>query len=96
MSVEDVRADVTREKDPMKVEFLVMKSLLNGRSRLQILQPKLTTEEETTAGVTARYLVRRTHQLVAEGVISGWVPVLTEQGKARWDVLRTLYDGDEP
>ena len=96
MSVEDVRADVSREKDPMKVEFLVMKSLMDGRIRLRILQPKQTTEQEANAGVTARYMVLRTNQLVAEEVISAWVPVLSEQGKARWDALRALYEGEGP
>ena len=81
----------------LKKEFAALKFLMEGRISFRVTVPKEMSAAETSEiGVTPKFYAIRTNGLMREGLVSGFVPILTEKGKARWDALRTIYEGDGP
>ena len=81
--------------DPLRKEYTVLKFLMDGRISFKVTMPKEMSAAETTQiGVTPKFFAVRTNDLIRDGLVSGFVPILTEKGKARWDALRAIYDGE--
>ena len=83
--------------DLLRKEFAALKFLMDGRISFKVTIPKEMKAAETSeVGVSAKFFSMRTNELIRDGVVSGFVPILTEKGKARWDALRAIYDGVGP
>lgn len=83
--------------DPLLMEYRVLKFLMDGRISFKVTMPKEMKAAETSEiGVSAKFFAMRTNGLIREGVVSGFAPILTEKGKARWDALRAIYEEEGP
>ena len=83
--------------DLLRKEFAALKFLMDGGISFKVTIPKEMTAAETSEiGATPKFCAIRTSDFIREGLISGFVPILTEKGKARWDALRVLCEEDGP
>ena len=83
--------------DPLLMEYRVLKFLMDGRISFKVTIPKEMKAAETSEiRVTPKFFAVRTNDLIRDGLVSGFVPILTERGKARWDALRAIYEGEGP
>ena len=83
--------------DLLRKEFAALKFLVDGRISFRTTVSKEMSAAETSEiGVTPKFYAIRTSDFIREGLISGFVPILTEKGKARWDALRVICEEDGP
>ena len=81
--------------DLLRKEFAALKFLMNGRISFRVTVPREMSAAETSEiGVTPKFYAIRTNGFIREGLISGFVPILTEKGKATWEALRAIYEED--
>ena len=86
-----------RNVDLLRQEFAALKFLVEGRASFKVTIPKEMKATETSeTGVTPKFYAVRTNDLIREGLISGFVPILTEKGRARWGALRVLCEEGGP
>ena len=84
-------------RDPMLNEYRVLKKALSGALPLHASFGNGyhgTTDPDI--GIEGQSIAEHLKRMSERGMIVGWVPILTEKGKARWDALRAIYDGDGP
>ena len=83
--------------DLLRKEFAALKFLVNGRISFRVTVPKEMSAAETSEiGVTPKFYAIRTNDFIGEGLIVGFVPILTEKGKAQWDALRAIFEEEGP
>ena len=83
--------------DLLRKEFAALKFLMDGRISFKVTIPKEMEAAETSEiGATPKFYAVRTNDFIREGLISGFVPILTEKGKAQWDALRAIFEEEGP
>jgi len=84
---------MTGRPDPLRQEYIAFKFLMDGKATLKAqmtsgIDPQMLANE----GVSAKFFTMKANQMMIEGTVVGWTPVLSEKGKLRWDALKTMFE----
>jgi len=82
---------MTTIHDSKRTDYRVLTALLNG----SILKGVLSIEKlRNTLGLENTTVVHRLRTWESDGTILGYVPLLSEKGRRRFEALKTLYEDD--
>jgi hypothetical protein len=80
-------------KDKKRTQYRILKVLTEGKT-LQASIPESAYPALKERGVNGKAISHYLKDFETAGLIAGYVPVLTEKGKAYFDALKTLYESE--